>query len=152
MTRASSLPAYQAIAKRYGTAIVAASEGFAPKIGGGITKHPFALGTASDLRDELRAAGAEAKLTAPGDDGRVFVYLSGCSFAEHPAIPKGSPKFMIKRIGCSEYLASEEPTFSHVPAGGLYFDTSADAQAVMDRVWPTVTARAGAQCAVVRVA
>jgi hypothetical protein len=150
VSRTSSLPAYQAIAHRHGTAIVAASEGFPLKIGGGITKHPFVLGIASDLRDELRAAGAEAKLTNPDDDGRVFVYLSGCSFFDRTV--SGSPKFMIKRIGYSEYLASETPTFSHVPAGAIYFDSETDAQAMFDRVWPTVNARASAQCFIVRVA
>jgi hypothetical protein len=66
---------------------------------------------------------------------------------------KGSPKFLIKRIGYCQYLATEAPvTFSHVPAGALYFDSEIEAEAAMERAWPTVSARIAAQCFIARVA
>lgn len=77
----SRVRVYQATADRYGTVIERASKGIPPRIGGGITKHPLAREVAEALACDLRALGAEAKVCPQGgQDDRVFVYLSGCSF------------------------------------------------------------------------
>jgi len=78
----SRVGAYQAAAARCGTVIERADTVVAPRIGGGITKHPLARAVADALVRDLRQLGAEAKLydSRDPDDDRVFVYLSGCSF------------------------------------------------------------------------
>lgn len=80
----SRMGAYQAAAARCGTLIVRASTSVPPRIGGGITRHPLAHKTADILVRDLRQLGAEAKICGPQNtiDGRVFVYLSGCSFVK----------------------------------------------------------------------
>lgn len=78
----SRLGAYQDAAARCGTEIERADAHIAPRIGGGITKHPLARDVADARVRDLRQLGAEAKIYDPRDasDDRVFVYLSGCSF------------------------------------------------------------------------
>jgi len=79
----SRVDAYQAAAGRYGTEIERVEPDVAPRLGGGITKHPLARATAEVLVKDLRQLGAEAKIydpRDPNDIGRVFVYLSGCAF------------------------------------------------------------------------
>lgn len=74
---------YQTTAARYGTVIEHADPHMAPRIGGGITKHPLARACADALVKDLRQLGAEAKIYNPRCDpsnDSVFVYLSGCSF------------------------------------------------------------------------
>jgi predicted nucleic acid-binding Zn ribbon protein len=76
------IDAYQAAAERCGTVIERAEARVAPRLGGGITKHPLARSVADALIRDLKALGAEAKIYDPryARDDRVFVYLSGCSF------------------------------------------------------------------------
>lgn len=70
---------YQAAARDCGTRFVPASPGFAPLLGGAITKHPVALAVAGRLANAIRELGGEARIV--GDNGdQSFVYLSGCSF------------------------------------------------------------------------
>lgn len=77
----SRVGVYQATASRYGTVIERASRGVAPRIGGGITKHPLARDVAEALAKDLRALGAEVRIYPRNEqDDRVLVYLSGCSF------------------------------------------------------------------------
>lgn len=77
----SKVGIYQTTAARYGTVIEPCSPGFAPTIGGGITKHPIARDAAVALTRDLRQLGAEARVTDDDNAGeRAFVYLSGCSF------------------------------------------------------------------------
>lgn len=78
----SRVGAYQAAAARCGTVIERVEADVAPRIGGGITKHPLARDVADALVCDLRQIGAEAKIYDPRDasDDRVYVYLSGCSF------------------------------------------------------------------------
>ena len=78
----SRVGAYQAAAARCGTVIERASTGVAPRIGGGITKHPVDRKVAATLISDLRQLGAEARICRDSTDPNscVFVYLSGCSF------------------------------------------------------------------------
>ena len=79
----SRVGAYQAAAARCGAIIERASTGVAPRIGGGITKHPVDRKVAATLVSDLRQLGAEARIfrdSTDPTDSRVFVYLSGCSF------------------------------------------------------------------------
>lgn len=80
----SHIGAYQAAAARCGTVIERCEPAVAPRIGGGITKHPLAPAVADQLVRDLRQLGAEAKIYDPRElnDDRVFVYLSGCSFVK----------------------------------------------------------------------
>lgn len=78
----SKLGLYQEIAKRHGTVIESTSPGVVPRIGGGNTKHPLATDVAELLARALREVGAEAKVCPADDEGRRFVYLSGCSFVK----------------------------------------------------------------------
>ena len=88
----SRIGIYQTTAARYGTEIERVEADVAPRIGGGITKHPLARMTADALVKDLRQIGAEAKIYDPRDpsDDRVFVYLSGCSFQKGD-LPKEAP-------------------------------------------------------------
>lgn len=76
----SRVGAYQVAAARCGTVIERASADIAPRIGGGITKHPLAKNVAETLVHDLRQLGAEAKVCHGSQDERAFVYLSGCAF------------------------------------------------------------------------
>jgi hypothetical protein len=80
----SRIGAYQAAAARCGTIIERADPGVAPRIGGGITKHPLTRDVADQLIRDLRQLGAETKIYDPRepDGARVFVYLAGCSFVK----------------------------------------------------------------------